>query len=228
MNKTGRGKTKTGRASGSAGVSRGMPVVRFMAWRNRRRRWYVAVTLGVAALLVLADRGGLLLYRGDDLARYDGRTFRVTRVIDGDTLDLDAPDGNDRYTRVRLWGVDTPEMARRDPPRSAEPYAQAASEFTRRLASGQTVRLTLEPHRLRGTYGRLLAFVELPDGTLLNESLLSAGLARADGRWSHRYLKRFERLEQAARQGGAGLWGDKRGDKSGDKPTAPARQGPAG
>lgn len=206
MNRTRRDGSKSRPGSGSRGVLRGMPVARFLVWRNKRRRWYVVVTLGAAALLVLADRGGLLLDTGDDLARYDGRAFVVTRVIDGDTLEVDARDGDGRYTRVRLWGVDTPEMARRDPPRPAEPYAQAASEWTRRLAFGQTVRLTLEPHRLRGTYGRLLAFVELPDGTLLNESLLMAGLARADGRWSHRHLKRFEQLEEGAREAGVGLW----------------------
>ncbi len=175
--------------------------------RGKRRGWYVVVTLMVALLLVLADRGGLLVDAGDEFARYDGQTFVVTRVIDGDTLDVDTPDGDERYTRIRLWGVDTPEMARRDPPRLAEPFAQEATDLTRGLVQGKRVRLILEPHRLRGNYGRLLAFVELPDGTLLNQALLSAGLTPADDRWSHRHIKGFESLEHEAREAGVGLWG---------------------
>ncbi len=184
-----------------------MPIERFLSWRKRRRGWYVVVTLGVAVLLVLADRNGLLTEAGDEVARYDGKTFVVTRVIDGDTLELDVPDGDERTTRVRLWGVDTPEKARRDPPRPAEPFAEEATDLTRRLTQGQRVRLTLEPHRVRGNYGRLLAFMELPDGTFLNEALLATGLARADDRWSHRHVKRFESLERDAREAKKGLWG---------------------
>ncbi len=185
--------------------------------RGKRRGWYVAVTLVVALLLVLADRGGLLVDAGDDFARYDGKTFAVTRVIDGDTLDIDVPDGDERTTRLRFWGIDTPEMARRDPARPAQPFAQEATDLTQRLAQGQRVRLILEPHRLRGNYGRLLVFVELPDGTLLNEALLSAGLARADDRWSHRHIKRFEALERDARGQGVGLWGGRGKSRNADK-----------
>jgi len=202
-----------------------MPIERFLSWRHRRRWGYVAVTLGVALLLVLADHNGLLIQASDELARYDGRWFTVTRVIDGDTLDIDAPDGDRRVTRVRLWGIDTPEMAHRDRPR-AEPFAQEATDLTRRLAEGRRVRLTLEPHRLRGHYGRLLAFVELPDGTLLNEALLSAGLARADGRWSHRYIRRFESLEREAREAKRGLWAGSATGKAAD--NSPADLEPAG
>jgi endonuclease YncB( thermonuclease family) len=200
------------RSSDSRGAGRArMPVNRFLAWRKKRRIGYVLITLVVAGLLMVADRSGLLLHAGDDLSRYDGRVFTVTRVVDGDTLTIDAPDGSRPYTRIRLWGVDTPEARRHDPPRPAEPYADEATDLTRRLTEGQPVRLILEPHRLRGDYGRLLAFVELPDGRLLNEALLAAGLAEADGRWSHRYLERFEQTQQSARTAGKGLWsGDDR------------------
>lgn len=183
-----------------------MPVDRFLAWRKKRRGGYVLITLVVAGLLMVVDRSGLLLHAGDDLSRYDGRVFTVTRVVDGDTLTIDEPDGSKPYTRIRLWGVDTPEVRKHDPPRPAEPYADEATDLTRRLAEGQRVRLILEPHRLRGEYGRLLAFVQLPDGRLLNEVLLADGLAEADARWSHRYLERFENVEKSARTAGKGLW----------------------
>lgn len=161
----------------------------------------------MALLLVLADRSGLLLEAGDELARYDGKWFTVIRVVDGDTLHVDVSDGDESTTRVRLWGVNTPEMARRDPPKPAEPFAEEATGFARDLVEGQKVRLALEPHRLRGNYGRLLAFVELQDGTMLNEALIFEGLTRADDRWSHKHLTRFKSLEREAREAGKGIWG---------------------
>lgn len=197
-------------ASRRSGTSRNtprIPLEKFLRYRGKRRGWYVAITLVVALLLVIADRTGLLVEPGDDMTRYDGQTFTVTRVIDGDTLDLNVPDGDEPTTRIRLWGVDTPEKARQDPPTPAEPFANEATDLTRDLVQGKRVRLTLEPHRQRGNYGRLLAFVELSDGSTLNEALIAAGLAHADDRWPHRHIKSFESLERQARKAGVGLWG---------------------
>jgi micrococcal nuclease len=192
----------------SPGTNRALtPISGFLLGRSKRRWSYTAVTLVAAVLLLLADRSGLLLEAGDDVARYNGQWFTVVRVVDGDTLQIDVSDAGEATTRVRLWGVDTPEMARRDPPKPAEPFAQEATDLSRRLVEGQKVRLTLEDHRLRGNYGRLLAFVELPDDTMLNEALILAGLARADDRWSHRHLEHFKALEREAKQAGRGLWG---------------------
>ncbi|MEM6853667.1 MAG: thermonuclease family protein [Planctomycetota bacterium] len=163
----------------------------------------LAVIVGLVAVF-LADRWGLLVYAGADAARYDGRTFRVVAVVDGDTLDLDTPDDGQPTTRVRLWGINTPEKARDGRP--AQAGAAEASERAHALAFGQPVTVRLEPHRLRGKYGRLLVYVILPDGTVLNERLLSEGLARADDRWSHRDMDRYAQLERQAQREGRGLW----------------------
>ena len=165
--------------------------------------------VAVLVLIVLgcADRQGWLLYRGGTMGRYDGQSFRVVRVIDGDTLVVAAPDGDAPVTRVRLWGIDTPELARGDRP--AEAGARQAQHLARERVEGQLVRLELEPHRVRGHYGRVLAFVYGPGDQMLNEALLVQGLAEADGRWSHRYLERFELLEMQAQQDGRGLWDER-------------------
>ena len=92
------------------------------------------------------------------------------------------------------------------------PACRAADDTAPRLvyheitAQGQVIKLTIEPHQLRGRFGRLLGFVELPDGTMLNEQLLIAGLARADDRFSHRFLERFALLELQAKRERVGLW----------------------
>lgn len=164
----------------------------------------------VIVLLVLADRQGWLLDDGGDLKVYDGQGFVVTHVVDGDTLDVGQPDRRAEQpratTRVRLWGIDTPELARPSEGRPADPYADDARRFAQVKAEGQRVTLRLQPHRTRDNYGRLLAYVELPDGTTLNELLVVEGLARADGRWSHRDDQRYELLERQARNDRRGLW----------------------
>ena len=57
---------------------------------------------------------------------------KVVRVSDGDTLVVQV-DPN-RQEKVRLVGIDTPEMAQ-------EPWGERAKAFTERLALGKMVRL---------------------------------------------------------------------------------------
>ena len=157
--------------------------------------------------LVIADRSGwLLVPRADDMATYHGLKARVVRVIDGDTFDIDIPDAlNDRpLTRIRLWGLDCPETGNID--HEAEPFASEAEAFTRDMNDGKSVTLHLESHRLRGTFGRLLAHVEVEGAGHPNIALLEAGLARTDERWPHDHLSRYARAQQIARRKKIGLW----------------------
>jgi len=182
-----------------------------LAQHLRRRRWRHGSTAAVviAGLVVLAvvDHSGWLLYPGDDLARYDGQRFTVAYVVDGDTLAIKVPDRGRRTTHVRLWGIDTPELGDPDTGEPAEPGAKRAKRVAKKLAAGKRVELVLEPHRVRGQYKRLLAFMVLPDGRRLGETLLRRGLAKADGRWHHRHLKRYRLIEQQARKADRGIWG---------------------
>ena len=68
---------------------------------------------------------------------------------------------------VRLIGVDTPETVH--PQKPVEYFGKEASAFTKRMAEGKTVRLEDDPQCTnRDRYGRLLRYVYLPDGKLLN------------------------------------------------------------
>jgi len=183
--------------------------------RVRRLGIIAAVVAGLTAVS-FADHRGWLLHRGAEFDRFDGRTFTVTRVHDGDTIVVRRPDAATREpdVTVRLWGIDTPETAGtrlpgvRGGPTEPEPGAAAATALTRRLALGQAVVLHLERHRVRGRYRRVLAYVELPDGTSLNERLLAAGLAVDEPRWAHRYEGRYRMLRLQAQHDGVGLWAD--------------------
>jgi endonuclease YncB( thermonuclease family) len=140
-----------------------------------------------------------------DRSRYHQQTFKVVHVVDGDTLDLDAPDGDHDYTRVRLWGVDTPET--KDPRKEVMYYGPEAAAFAREAAQGRMVQVGLEPFKpTRDKYGRLLAYVYLPDGKMLNEELIERGFGYADTRFEHVMKKRFEQLEKQAQREKRGLW----------------------
>jgi len=168
----------------------------------RRRPVVSAVIVLLVAVLVA---GRVRRPVGSDHDRYHNRVFTCARVVDGDTIDIDAPDGSRETTRVRLWGVDTPETARSD--RGAMYYGTQASVFTKSCVEGKQVRIVLAPTKTRGKYGRLLAYVYLvDDDTMLNEELITRGFGYADTRFDHVWQTRFVNLEKRARKQGVGLW----------------------
>jgi endonuclease YncB( thermonuclease family) len=133
-----------------------------------------------------------------DFEKYHAKKFIVIKVVDGDTLDIDIPNGKDEYTRIRLWGIDAPEKN--------QYFGPEAGNFTQKLALGEQVTVYLEEHRTRGKYGRLLAYVQLPDSRFLNEVLVSEGFAYADSRFQHSFYHKYEQLEASARRLKKGLW----------------------
>lgn len=152
------------------------------------------------------DRAGLLAAPTSDAKRYDGATTSVVRVIDGDTVIVEIPDPkeNSKPTRVRLWGVDAPELARNGAP--AEEFAVEAKDRASALIGAGEVILRLESHRERDRWGRVLAHVELANGDSLAAELIEAGLVEADDRWPHRWDAWYERIERDARRSGVGMW----------------------
>lgn len=152
---------------------------------------------------------------GSDLSRYHDRSFRVVKVVDGDTMDLDVPDTDDPITRVRLWGVDTPEVAHGGEPEMH--FGPQAREFTRRTLDDRTVHVVLNPDRTRDKYGRLLAYLFLEQGgEMFNEKLIEEGLGYADWRFNHPYKDEFEALERRAQREKVGLWKELRKDQMPD------------
>jgi len=174
-------------------------------WRRYGLAPWLAAALAVALVCVRSvDRRPIAT---DDQSRYHDRMFRVTRVVDGDTLDIEEPDGDKSVTRIRLWGVDTPEIGRGRV--QGMHFGSEAAAFAEQTLSGRSVQVVLSPKRSRDKYGRLLAYVFLErGGPMFNELLLERGLAYADLRFRHHYADRFESVEKRARKDGAGLWKD--------------------
>jgi len=138
---------------------------------------------------------------------FEQRLFRVVYVADGDTFDIDQTSGGKSQTRIRLWGVDTPEIAHGSSPTMH--FGPEAKSFAERTLAGQMVQVRVLPDRLHDRFGRLLAFVHVGrDGPMFNEMLLQEGYGYADTRFDHPQKDRFIELERAARNERLGLWKD--------------------
>jgi micrococcal nuclease len=131
-----------------------------------------------------------------------GVTVAVSRVIDGDTVEISP--ATDGVEEVRLIGVDTPETV--DPTEGIEPYGPQASAFAKRELTGRRVGLEFDQERV-DQYGRLLAYVHA-GGSMFNEELLRKGYAQAypyPPNTAH--AAQFAAAQRKARAAGLGIWG---------------------
>lgn len=172
---------------------------------SRRKRNIIFAGLVVTAIFfVWLDRSHIIRTPrapAGDIQKYHGKRFTVVEVIDGDTIDIDIPDGKYDDTRIRLWGIDAPEKGCY--------YADEAGSFARELTLDKKVTVYLdEGNRTRGHYGRLLAYIQLPDERYLNEVLISEGYVYADLRFNHSFYNKYKQLQSRAHSQQKGLWKD--------------------
>jgi micrococcal nuclease len=129
-------------------------------------------------------------------------TYQITKVYDGDTFAI-SMDG--RLEKVRLIGVDTPETHKPNSP--VECFGEAASEFSKKTLTGQSVRLESDPtNQNRDRYQRLLRYAYLSDGTLYNKKLIDEGYGFAYLSFPFTKADEFRNAQTAARQANKGLW----------------------
>ena len=81
-------------------------------WSRKKFGVRSVVILLLMGLLGGMDYAGLFLIGRNDLVVYHEREVTVLRVVDGDTIIVDVADGKKEVTRVRFWGIDTPETAK--------------------------------------------------------------------------------------------------------------------
>ena len=144
-------------------------------------------------------------------------TVTVTRVIDGDTMEIEYANGTE--DTVRLLGVDTPEttLSRVSPDEFAGisdttagrdhlfNWGEQATIFAEDELEGRQVEIVFDPDSdRRGYFGRLLVYLYV-DGENFNGRLLGEGYARTyDSQFSLR--EEFVALEQEAQATDVGLW----------------------
>jgi micrococcal nuclease len=165
------------------------------------------------ALMVLDHRyGGRLrqtieqgTYTDADFQKYHRKTFTVLEVIDGDTIDVNILDGEHEDTRIRLIGVDTPET--KHPTVGLMYYGPEATQYTMQQTLGKQVTILLDTvSDQRDRYGRLLAYVVLQDGRVLNAELIKNGYGYAYLSFPHSEFTTYQHLMEQAITEKTGLW----------------------
>ena len=133
-------------------------------------------------------------------AQREERNAIVERVIDGDTFVLTAGE------RVRLIGVDTPELQREDMP--VQYYAKEARHFLASMVEGKQVTLKSD-WQSKDQYERTLAYVYLEDTIFVNLEIVKQGYGFAYTRYPFEYMESFRKCQRQAMAHSTGLWGRK-------------------
>ncbi len=132
---------------------------------------------------------------------------KVTAVVDGDTIKVVIPEPRPVFLReqetLRLLGIDAPESS--VSPRPEGHFGAEAAAYVRDRLEGQSLRLAFD-WDLRDKYGRVLAYLFLPDGTCFNLHLIQSGYAIAYLKYPFALQKEFARAGAIAAAGKKGLW----------------------
>lgn len=132
-----------------------------------------------------------------------GTYYEVEKVTDGDTIQV-IMDGT--LERVRLIGINTPETV--DPRREVQCFGKEATERMKDLVDGRLVKLEFdESQGMRDSYDRLLAYVYLEDGQMVNRKMVAEGYAYEYTYLTpYKYRDEFRELQMLAQNTGRGLW----------------------
>jgi len=127
------------------------------------------------------------------VAVFSSQKHNVTRIIDGDTVEISGYE-----TNIRLIGIDTAE--------EGECYRTESTKLTKDLMLGRKVRVETDENE-KDNFGRVLAYIYLTDGTMANKKLLEVGA----GQFFYdsvnlKYQEELVQTAEKARQSRAGLW----------------------
>ncbi|MGD8374401.1 MAG: thermonuclease family protein [Candidatus Woesebacteria bacterium] len=128
--------------------------------------------------------------------------YEVIKFTDGDTITVSM---NGTEEKIRLIGVDTPETKKPNSP--VQCYGKEASSFTESLIGNNDVKLEADPvGDNRDRYDRLLRYVYLPDGTLVNKEIIGQGYGFAYLSFDFSKSDEFATAQEEAQNSKLGLW----------------------
>lgn len=131
-------------------------------------------------------------------------TYQIDHYIDGDTIAVNM-DG--KVETIRFIGIDTPETHKPNTP--VQCYGPAAAAHTQSVIknAGGKVRLAADSEGTnRDRYNRLLRYVYLPDGTLVNQLNIEQGYAFYYPYFPFTKKADFKAAQDTAKAAGRGLW----------------------
>jgi len=128
--------------------------------------------------------------------------YEVTEFVDGDTIKVDM---SGKTETIRFIGVDTPET--HDPRKAVQCFGLKAAEFTKNLIGDGAVRLESDAlNTNRDRYNRLLRYVYVKDGRLVNAEIIKNGYGFAYTGFPFSKSEEFKTYQQEAMNGKKGLW----------------------
>jgi micrococcal nuclease len=139
----------------------------------------------------------------ESVPKNDATSVRVISVHDGDTITV-LKDGV--QTKVRLIGINAPEIYNYQ--KAAQCFGTESTTHAKELLLNQSVRIETDPSQdTYDKYGRLLAYVFLPNGTNFAEQMIREGYAyEYTYRLPYQYQKEFKLAQQSAQKEETGLW----------------------
>lgn len=167
---------------------------------DRSSRYFLALFL----VMVLAIGGARWWERGHPKFQESAtikngveKKYTVTRVIDGDTIEINSG------IKVRYIGINTPETV--DSRTGVKCFGREASAFNRNLVEGKEVVLERDVSD-KDKYGRLLRYVYLGE-VMINEKLVREGYAQVSTYPPDvKYKDRFIEAQKEAKREQLGLW----------------------
>ena len=132
--------------------------------------------------------------------------FKVIKIYDGDTITIS--DGTHEI-RVRLIGIDTPEMNEKNP--ILRNLANQAKDYLSSLILNQFIYLQLDHFNEKSMhldkFGRLLAYVYLfSDNLFVNAQMMRMGFSQEYEKYSFEQLHYFRKLAAQAKAEKLGIW----------------------
>ncbi len=177
-------------------------MAKLLTKRQQKKLISIAISLIILGVFFVGQRYGWVDQVATTAKQNQPGMYSIARFEDGDTITVDM---NGTAERIRFIGVDTPET--HDPRKPVQCFGKAASKFTRDLIGDNPVRLETDPTNTnRDRYNRLLRYVYLPDGTLVNAEIIKQGYGFAYTSFPFTKSEEFSRYQSEARQAGLGLW----------------------
>lgn len=159
---------------------------------NQRTEWHWVKREIVAWAQIAFVAGMLCGMLAAHVSGAESMTVTVLECHDADTLWVQ--NGTEKQ-KVRLAWVDAPELS--------QPYGDIAQKYAAKLLVGKTV---IVSYGKAMSYGRIVGQVKLADGSGYNATLVQAGFAWVDERYSKN--KMLLQLQADAKAAKRGLWKD--------------------
>lgn len=173
---------------------------------TRKEKKLISSVIGVvvAAAFLFIQQQGLLSTATETAQEHNPGLYAIDHFVDGDTI---AVNMNGKVETIRFIGIDTPETHKPNSP--VQCYGTAAAAYTKNLIGSQQVRLDSDPDSTnRDRYNRLLRYVYLPDGLLVQAEIVKNGYGFAYTQFPFTKSADFTSYQSEAHNAAKGLWGN--------------------